>query len=290
MLTNVVHTLITLAGAQPGVPAVPANVAETAANSAAQIESIWDFVVKGGPVMIPIGICSLIAFAVVLERLLTLRRRAIIPPAFVSGMQKLLRSSPDDAARATEYCRTHPSPIARVFAAGIRRMGEPVDVIEKTIQEAGEREAMRLRKNLRVLALIGSIATLLGLLGTITGMITAFKTVAASGEALGRTELLAKGIYEAMITTAAGLIVAIPVQICYHWIVAKIERLVMDIDHASLEFVEDLNQQRRGRHAGPQPHVNGQAGERLATMAASSANGQAAGDVAAIREAERSPA
>ena len=91
-----------------------------------------------------------------------------------------------------------------------------------------------------MLSVIASITPLMGLLGTIFGMIRAFQTVAASGEALGKTEMLAGGIYEAMITTAAGLLVAIPVLICYHWISAKIDTLVMDMDQMTQEFIEEF--------------------------------------------------
>jgi len=114
---------------------------------------------------------------------------------------------------------------------------------------------LKLRKYLRVLAVIASIAPLMGLLGTIFGMIQAFQTVAASGSALGRTEMLAMGIYQAMITTAAGLLVAIPVLIAYHWIVAKIERLVMEIDQMTVEFIEAHAAGRRRRLAADAPEA-----------------------------------
>lgn len=209
------------------------------ASAAVRIQSLWDFVVKGGPVMIPIGLCSLVAFAVLMERLLSLRRRAVLPPQFVPNLSKVLRESAGDVHRALEYCRAHPSPLARVIGAGVKRLGEPVETLERHVQEAGEREALRLRRNLRVLSVIAAVSPLLGLLGTIFGMITAFQTVAASGEALGKTELLAEGIYEAMITTAAGLIVAIPALVCYHWLAAKIDGLIMRLDQQAVEFLED---------------------------------------------------
>jgi biopolymer transport protein ExbB len=174
----------------PVEPSVPSSV---------QIETVWDFVVKGGWMMIPIGLCSLITMTVVAERLVSLRRKRIIPPTFLSGLRGKLTDDPNDVAGALEYCRSNGSPVANVFAAGIR-----------------------------------------GLLGTIFGMITAFQTVATSGEALGKTELLAGGIYEAMITTAAGLIVAIPSLVCYHWLSSVVQRIVMDIDEMSVDFVEDF--------------------------------------------------
>lgn len=214
-----------------------------ATTNGANIQSIWDFCVKGGPVMIPIGICSLVALAVVIERLISLQRRRIIPSGFLPGLQSMLRGSRDVQA-ALDYCQKSQSPVGNVFAAGIKRMGESVELLEKHIEEAGQREILKLRKFLRLLSLISSIATLLGLLGTIFGMITAFQTVASSGEALGKTELLAKGIYEALITTAAGLIVSIPVMIAYHGLAAKIDGLVAEIDAMSVDFVEEFARPR----------------------------------------------
>jgi biopolymer transport protein ExbB len=209
------------------------------AAEAVQVQSVWDFIVKGGPVMIPIILCSLVAMAVVAERLINLRRRNVIPASFLPGLTQSLGVNGEGQRKALEYCRNNDSPVARVFAAGIKRLGEPVELLERHITEAGEREAIKLRKYLRVLQVIAAVAPLLGLLGTIFGMINAFQTVAVSGEALGKTEMLAEGIYQAMITTAAGLIVAIPVLICYHWISAKIDSLVMDLDRMTVDFVEE---------------------------------------------------
>ncbi len=229
------HLLVLSALAQDGGGSAPLPGASTA-----QVSSVWDFVARGGPVMIPIALGSLIALAVIVERLVSLRRRAVIPPDFLPGLQNVMRETRGNRARAIEYCRESASPVAEIFAAGIRRLGESVELLEKHIQEAGERVVLRLRKYMRLLSVIASISPLLGLLGTIFGMIKAFQTVAASGEALGRTELLAKGIYEAMITTAAGLLVTIPVLIAYHWIAARIDLLVAEMDRMGVEFIEEF--------------------------------------------------
>src|SRR3972149_2971613 len=204
---------------------------EAGGGGAVKVKSIWDFVVKGGPVMMPIGVCSLVALTVIIERLLSLRRGRIIPPDFRPALPGLLDDGgADRREKALDYCRKHGTPIAAIFGAGIKKLGESVELVELHIQEAGQREVLKLRKHLRPLSVIAAIAPLLGLLGTIMGMITAFETVAASAEALGRTELLAEGIYEAMITTAAGLIVAIPVVIAYHWFTAHVDHLVSEMD------------------------------------------------------------
>jgi len=239
---------------QPGPAgrAAPAVDSATKAEStgSVKVESVWDFVLKGGPVMIPIGICSLVALTVIVERLISLRKRQVIPPQFLPGLSKILETS-DDHDRALEYCKARSSPISNIVTPAIKRLGEPVAVLEKGIQEAGEREVVKLKKYLRLLSVIASISPLLGLLGTIFGMITAFQTVAASGEALGRTELLAKGIYEAMITTAAGLMVAIPVLIAYHGLSAKVDGLVHEMDRLLVELLETIASPARGAVGAP---------------------------------------
>jgi biopolymer transport protein ExbB len=215
-----------------------------------QVESVWDFVQKGGLMMIPIGLCSLVAVTVIVERFISLRRANVIPAAFLPGLRKVLKAKPGDKDTAIAFCRKSKSPVASVFAAGLKKLNGSPELMERHIQEAGEREVVKLRKNVRSLSVIASVSPLMGLLGTIFGMITAFQTVAVSGEALGKTEMsgealgktemLAEGIYQAMITTAAGLAVAIPVLICYHWISAKIDKLVSDIDYMTVEFMDEV--------------------------------------------------
>lgn len=212
--------------------------------SAVRVQSIWDFILKGGPMMIPIGVCSLIALAVSFERFLCLRRGRVIPSGFLPGIRKILGNS-DDREDALAYCRKSGSAIANIFAAAIKKLGRPVEQVEKHVQEAGEREVLKLRKNLRGLSVIASIAPLMGLLGTIFGMIKAFQTVAISAETLGKAELLAKGIYEAMITTAAGLLLAIPVLIAYHYFSARIDRLVCEMDQITVGFIEEYAEVER---------------------------------------------
>ena len=203
-------------------------------------KDLWSITKEGGPMMIPIGLCSLIALTVIVERFVSLRRVKVIPKTFLPGLKKELNGDVRHPAAAIEYCRRDGSPVANVFAAGLRRISGPIEVLERHIQEAGQREVLKLRKYLRVLSVIAAVSPLMGLLGTIFGMISAFQTVATSADALGKTEMLAGGIYEAMITTAAGLVVAIPALIFYHWLSAKVQKLVMDIDEMTVDFVEEL--------------------------------------------------
>lgn len=215
------------------------NAAEGAASpDAVQVQSIWDFIEKGGIMMIPLGICSLIMIAVTIERLIVLRKGSIIPPGFLKDLEREMDRTEDNKA-VLEFCNRNGSALAAVCAAGLKRRGMSLELIERHVSEAGEREVFKLRKYLRSLAVIAAIAPLMGLTGTIFGMIKAFQTVAVSADALGKTEMLATGIYEAMITTAAGLLVAIPALICYHFLSAKIEKRVAEMDALIVDFIEE---------------------------------------------------
>ncbi len=262
--------LLTLGQVDPQAPAAAAdavNAAQPAVEAAASeaggggltVASVWDFLIKGGPVILPIALCSLVAFAVFLERLMNLRRSAVIPRRLYKRVAEAMESGggPEEAKK---LCEKNGSALAQVLAAGLRRLGEPTELLEKHVAEAGMRQVRRLKRRLRVLAVIGAVTPLLGLLGTILGMIGAFQTVASSAEALGRTELLAEGIYEAMISTAAGLTVAIPVIIAHHWLLARIDRLISDIDEIAVNFVERFarpSAAANGHHrdVAPTPHA-----------------------------------
>lgn len=204
-------------------------------NSAGGIQSVWDFVVKGGPTMAVIGLCSLIALTVIVERLIVLRRGGVIPRDFVTGLNAIAA----DRTRAMDFCKANGSSAAKVLMAALRRRGESIEVIEKAAEEAGRRENVRMRQRMRLLGALPQVSTMLGLLGTIFGMIKTFQAVAASGQALGKTELLAKGIFEAWTCTAAGLLVAIPTLIAFHYLMGRIDQLVVELEQLAVDFVED---------------------------------------------------
>lgn len=253
------------------------TVVGAAETSGIAVQSVWDFIVKGGPVMIPIGLASLLAVAVIIERAMSLRRRRVIPADFLPGLELAWRGPGGSTERALSHCRDDGSPLANILAVAIQRVDEPVEQLEKHVEQAGQREVLALRRHLRALAVIASIAPLLGLLGTIFGMIRAFQTVASSAAALGRTELLAKGIYEAMITTAAGLVVAIPVLVAYHWLVARVDRLVLEIDQMTVAFIERHVLARRSaltaRSSAPRADPGGDGHDSAAEPACVAAGG-----------------
>ena len=212
-----------LAAAAPATPKIPTR-------------SLFEMLLAGGPVMIPIMLSSFVMLLIVFERFICLRRRRVIPRLFVERFLLQLREGALDRSDALERCEENSSHIARVFAAGIRKWGKPAVEVEQAVLDEGERIANVLRRYLRVLNGVSTVAPLLGLLGTVSGMIQAFNVIANSA-AMGRTEMLAGGISVALITTATGLLVAIPALIFYLYFVGRVDGLIMDIDHYGQELV-----------------------------------------------------
>lgn len=218
--------------AQPGAAKGKAP-GEPAAKSP---ESLFDLILKGGWVMIPIGLCSIAALALTIERGISLRRENVIPPDFFEGLKRALRSSDDDVAAGTRYCDLRPCAVSNIFKAGISRMRMGMAAMEKAIEDAGAREVQKLKRSLRLLSMIATISPLLGLLGTVYGMISAFQAASAMG--VGKGDALAVGIYEALVTTAAGLTLAIPALIVYQLYCIRVDSLVDDIDDQAIELLE----------------------------------------------------
>ncbi|HUT09442.1 MAG TPA: MotA/TolQ/ExbB proton channel family protein [Thermoguttaceae bacterium] len=199
-------------------------------------KNLWEIIRSGGVLMIPIAICSFILLMFVLERAISLRRNRVIPGPFVKRFLKQLGDGELDRPRALELCAENGSPVADVFAGAVRKWGRPAVEVEQAIIDSGERATNGLRRYLRVINGVATVAPLLGLLGTVVGMIRAFNEIAVSEE-MGRPKLLAEGIGEALLTTAAGLTVAIPALICYLFFVSRVDRLIIDIDAMGQEVV-----------------------------------------------------
>lgn len=222
---------LTQPAAAPATQPAPAD--HSSATDALKLESVWDFVAKGGPTMIVIALCSLLALTVIVERAVLLRRRGVVPPHLIAG----LKAVSSDPAKAIEYCETEGSPAAGVLAAIIRHRGQPPDVLKEAVKDAGARAMVRLRRRMRLLSALPQVATMLGLLGTIFGMIKTFQAVATSGQSLGKTEVLAKGIFEAWTNTAAGLLVAIPVLIAYHVLMGRVDDAASELDRMAVDWI-----------------------------------------------------
>lgn len=206
------------------------------ADTSIPTQDLWSIIRNGGPLMIPIAICSFLLLTFAFERTVSLRRRRIIPKPFVSRFIEQLNTSELDRDKALALCEENGSPVSKVFAGAVRKWGRPAVEVEQAIIDSGERVTNGLRRNLRVLNGLATVSPLLGMLGTVVGMIRAFNSIATS-DALGRPELLAAGISEALLTTAAGLCVAIPALICYMYFVSRVDKLIMEIDSLGQEVV-----------------------------------------------------
>ncbi|MBN2295364.1 MAG: MotA/TolQ/ExbB proton channel family protein, partial [Pirellulales bacterium] len=179
----------------------------------------------------------------VFERTVSLRRRRIIPRPFVKRFIEQLNNGELDRDKAIELCEENGSPVSQVFAAAVLKWDHPTVEVEQAIIDAGERVTNGLRRNLRVLNGLATVSPLLGLLGTVVGMIRAFNSIASS-DALGRPELLAAGISEALLTTAAGLSVAIPALICYMYFISRVDKLIIQIDALGQEIVGPISDEK----------------------------------------------
>jgi biopolymer transport protein ExbB len=183
--------------------------------------------------------------------MISLRRRRVIPKPFVTRFLDQIRDGQLNRERALSLCAENGSGVADVFAGGVRKWGRPAVEVEQAILDAGERATNGLRRYLRVFSAVSTIAPLLGLLGTVFGMIQAFNAVAAS-DALGRPERLANGVAQALLTTAFGLAVAIPALLVYYIFVSRVDKLVTEIDSLGQELVhlvsaEELHNREESR-------------------------------------------
>lgn len=201
-------------------------------------ETMFSLIVKGGFVMIPIFIASIVALALTVERFIALKRSNVIPADFLSGLGESMKWDGANAKDGIAYCEKTGGMVGNIFKAGITRIHKGEEAMEKAIEDAGYREADKMKRSLRGLTIIASTSPLLGLLGTVYGMIDAFQTATIKGmEAGGGADHLAQGIYEALVTTAAGLTVAIPVMLIYQILNTKVDGIVDDLDDMGIEFM-----------------------------------------------------
>jgi biopolymer transport protein ExbB len=225
------------AGADPNV-ALAEGIEAPAEEAAAPAPSrnLLQIIYAGGPMMVPIIACSFLLCVFVFERLVMLRRGRVIPRPFVKRFLEQLREGQLDQESALELCQENKSPISTIFAGALRRWGKPAVEVEQAILDEGERVANGLRRYLRLFNGISTLSPLLGLLGTVYGMIHSFNSI-ASASGMGKPELLAAGIGEALITTAGGLTVAIPALIAYLFFVGKVDGMVVELDSLGQEVV-----------------------------------------------------
>lgn len=206
---------------------------------------MFDFIVKGGPVMIPIIAGSIFGLAIVLERFWVFRQMMKMDTyEFIQKIFKYLKTN--KTKEALDLCSQYTHfPIAAVFKIGIERRDLPLNRLEKILEQAGNNQIQKLEKFLGALISIIGIEPLLGFLGTITGLIRAFMSWERAGANV-TVSVLAAGIYEAMITTAAGLIIAIPLYLCYHYFISRIKVTSNELTNHCIQLLEVIAETKEG--------------------------------------------
>ncbi len=206
-----------------------------------------EIVTAGGWLMLPIVLCSIVALAIVVERFLTLRREKVLPTNLVAEVWKLAGTRPLDDARVREIQAA--SPLGRVLTAGLLNRGADRDGMKTSIEEVGGHVAHELGRYLNALGTVAAVTPLLGLLGTVVGMISVFTNITAVG--VGNPTQLAGGISQALVTTAGGLTVAIPSLMFYRYFRARVDALVVAMEKESMRLVDALQARSSSATATP---------------------------------------
>jgi biopolymer transport protein ExbB len=192
---------------------------------------------KGGGLMYPIIFSSILMTGIAIERAYSLRKKNIINQDFLKNIRVHWNSK--DAQKGIQLCDSYNNSLSRILKVGLLRFGGKVEEIERAIEGAGQHETSLLNSNLRVLGAVANITPMLGLLGTVFGMIKAFNVISQSGT--GNPGLVASGISEALVTTAAGMVVGIPALALYHYFRGKIDGYVFEMEEISFQLVEELS-------------------------------------------------
>ena len=202
-----------------------------------QTREMFEIVKAGGPVMVPIILCSIVAVAIIIERLWTLRQQRVVPAELTDKVWQWIenRTLSDKQIRALEL---H-SPLGRILAAGISNRHRDRAVMIESIEDAGRHVTHDLERYLGMLGTIAAVSPLLGLLGTVVGMIRTFKAITIAG--VGDPPAMAGGIAEALITTAAGLIIAVPALMAYRYLRGRVDSLVIRMEKESLKLVQAID-------------------------------------------------
>ena len=201
--------------------------------------SVLELAIKGGWVMLPIILFSLIAIYIFIERFIVIRKASKEEHNFMNNIRDFMHDGRIESALT--LARNNDSPIARMIEKGILRLGKPLSDINAAIENVGKLEIAKLEKNIAGLATVAGVAPMLGFLGTVMGMVRAFYDMSMAGNNID-IALLSSGIYQAMVTTVAGLIVGIIAFVCYNILVARIEKIVFKLEARATEFIDLLHE------------------------------------------------
>ncbi len=246
VVSGAMHGLLSPASASPvqeattaepaSVPTVDAGVKPSMSGSGIPTDIPGVARALGLPFTVAFAAASILGVWSIIERLVILRRRRVIPPVFVDSFLSQLRTGRMDRAQALALCQQNLSPMSEIFMHGVRKWGRPGVEVEQAVLDGGERQVVQLKRGLRVLNGVSTLSPLIGLLGTVVGMIQSFNDIATAG-AMGQTETLAKGIAMALLTTAVGLLIAIPAMAAWLYLAGRVDAVVMEMDRLGQELV-----------------------------------------------------
>jgi biopolymer transport protein ExbB len=217
------------------------SLARVAMTAAQQKENLWDILIKGGPLMIPLAILLVIAIFVFFERYIAIKKAAKMDDNFMNIIRDHIMSGNISAARS--LTKNTPTATARMVDKGIQRVGKPIEAIERSMENVGKLELYKMERNLAILSVIGYIAPLFGFLGTIAGMFELFYSIASTGEY--SISNIAGGIYVKMISSASGLIIGIIAYVGYRFLISQIDKATNRMEAASADFIDILQEEAR---------------------------------------------
>src|ERR1700744_3068778 len=217
------------------------SLARVAQMAAQQKETLFDILIKGGPLMIPLAILLVIAIFVFFERYLTIKKSSKLDDHFMSIIRDHIITGNVSAAR--RLTKTTPTAVARMIDKGIQRVGKPIEAIERSMENVGKLELYKMERNLAILSGIAYLGPLFGFLGTIFGMFQLFYSIASTGEY--SISNIAGGIYVKMISSASGLIIGIIAYIGYRFLNSQIDKATYKMESASSDFIDILQEEAK---------------------------------------------
>jgi biopolymer transport protein ExbB len=200
--------------------------------------SLIEMIKKGGPIMIPMAVLLIVVVYILIERLLVLSKAGKKSDNLIAGLKDLIHAGNISSARS--MCKNINTPESAMIEQGVSRIGQPVREIRDAMDKSGSLEIAKLEKNLNVLNIIGRIAPMFGFIGTILGVITIFYDISLAKTV--EIEIISKGLYQKMITSASGLVVGVLAFICYHWLNARIDKIAHRMEDAQQKFLDMLNE------------------------------------------------
>lgn len=202
---------------------------------------LLELLIKGGYMMIPLYLLFILAVFIFIERVITLKKASKTPKGMIDQVKMMVQSG--NIEQAKMICQGEETPVANMIGKGLERIGSPLKNIEVAIENVGKIEIYKLEKNLGLLATVSGAAPMIGFLGTVAGMIRAFIGVAQE-EGMVSPKLLSTGIYEAMITTATGLVVGIVAYLGYNYLVTQVSKLIHNMEYTTIEFIDLLQDKK----------------------------------------------